>query len=64
MLFMGLGRPRRRGATRGDRPGLRIAELGAAVSRAVPDVSFGDIADLTSTVVLLLPRGPGVIQVT
>ena len=34
-------------------PDTRIAELGAAVSRAVPDVSFGGIPDLTSPVVLL-----------
>lgn len=34
-------------------PDARIAELGAAVSRAVPDVSFGGTPDLTSPVVLL-----------
>jgi DNA helicase IV len=34
-------------------PDNRIAELGAAVSRAVPDVSFGGNPDLTSPVVLL-----------
>jgi hypothetical protein len=34
-------------------PDTRIAELGAAVSRAVPDVPFGGNPDLTSPVVLL-----------
>jgi DNA helicase IV len=34
-------------------PETRIAELGAAVSRDVPDVSFGGNPDLTSPVVLL-----------
>ena len=34
-------------------PDTRIAELGAAVSRDVPDVSFGGNPDLTSPVVLL-----------
>jgi hypothetical protein len=34
-------------------PETRIAELGAAMSRDVPDVSFGGNPDLTSPVVLL-----------
>jgi DNA helicase IV len=34
-------------------PDARITELGDAVSRAVPQVSFGDSPDLTSPVVLL-----------
>jgi DNA helicase IV len=34
-------------------PDTRVAELGAAVSRVVPDVSFGGNPDLTSMVVLL-----------
>lgn len=34
-------------------PDTRVAELGGAVSRDVPDVSFGENPDLTSPVVLL-----------
>jgi DNA helicase IV len=34
-------------------PDARVRELGEAVSRAVPDVSFGDNPDLTSEIVLL-----------
>jgi hypothetical protein len=34
-------------------PDTRMAELGEAVSRALPDLSFGDDLDLTSPVVLL-----------
>jgi hypothetical protein len=34
-------------------PDTRVAVLGAVVSRAVPDVSYGDSPDLTSPVVLL-----------
>ncbi|MGH3164602.1 MAG: HelD family protein, partial [Trebonia sp.] len=37
-------------------PDIRIPELGAAVSSAVPDVSFGENPDLTSMVVLLGAR--------
>ena len=37
-------------------PDARVAELGDAVSRSVPDVSFGDSPDLTSPVVLLGAR--------
>jgi hypothetical protein len=37
-------------------PDARVAELGDAVARAVPDVSFGDSPDLTSPVVLLGAR--------
>jgi DNA helicase IV len=34
-------------------PESRTGELGAAVARAVPEISYGEDADLTSTVVLL-----------
>ena len=34
-------------------PDTRVAELGAAVSRAVPGVSYGERPDLTNPVVLL-----------
>jgi hypothetical protein len=34
-------------------PDARVRELGEAVTRAVPDVSFGDNPDLTSEIVLL-----------
>jgi hypothetical protein len=46
-------KPRAKGGSRSSCRTPAIAELGAAVSRAVPGVSFGRTPDLTSPVVLL-----------